>query len=195
MISVVCDRPLEEELFSNQRPLGERLYLTEFVTPGTYLVQKLVPSLQKPLRKDMIYGCFDWVCRNIRYRRDPGDVWYFPAEAIHIGHSDCEESSFILCSLLRACGLSADEIFVALGTYGIAGHAWCTLLDSGKYWVLETTLSKAPDNIPQQVYPYRPFILFNDVHAIEFRSGFVLTKMNQKEKVRQIEEFYGIMVG
>lgn len=180
---------------SNRRPLGEKVYLTEFVTPKTYLVEQLVPSLQIPIRGEMIYGCFDWVCRNIRYRSERGDVWHFPAEAIHIGHGDCEESSFIACSLLRACNISPDEIFVALGTYGRGYHAWCTLLDSGKYWVLETTLSQALDSIPEQVYPYEPWILFNDVHAIELRSGFLMIKTNQEEKIRQIEEFYGIMVG
>jgi len=195
MTSLVCNRPQEEELYSNRRPLGERLYVTEFVTPRTYLVEKLVPSLQSPVRKDMIHNCLDWVCRNIRYRSDRGDVWYSPAEAMHLGYGDCEESSFIVCSLLRACGLFPDEIFVAVGNYGIAGHAWCVLLDSGKYWVLETTLSQAPVSIPEQVPPYQPYILFNDVHAIELRKGFVLTKTHQKEKVEQIEEFYGIMVG
>lgn len=182
-------------LTSNQRPLREKLYLTEFVTPKTYLVEQLVPTLQGSTKKETIYGCLDWVCRNIKYRYERGDVWHFPAEALHIGYGDCEESSFITCSLLRACGLPPDEIFVAVGTHGISGHAWCTLLDTGKYWVLETTLSKAPISIPKQVYPYLPWILFNDVYATKFKSGFVPTKTNQKEKIRQIEEFYGIMVG
>jgi hypothetical protein len=195
MALLVSDPPVEEELYSNRRPLGEKHYLTEFVTPGTYLVKQLVPSLQTAFRKDMIYNCFDWVCRHIRYCSEWGDVWYFPAEAIHMGRGDCEESSFIACSLLRACGLSPDEIFVAVGNYGRSGHAWCALLDSGKYWVLETTLSEAPNSVPLQAQPYEPYILFNDVHSIELRSGFVLAKTNQKEKVRQIEEFYGIMVG
>lgn len=180
-------------LVGNRRPLGEKVYLTEFVTPKTYLVEQLVPSLQ--IIREMIYGCFDWVCRNIKYRSERGDVWHFPAEAIHQGYGDCEESSFIACSLLRACGLSPDEIFVALGTHGRGGHAWCALLNNGKYWALETTLSHAPDSIPEQVHPYEPYILFNDVHTIELKSGFVLTKTHQKEKIRQIEEFYGIMVG
>ena len=183
-------------LTSNRRPLGEKVYLTEFVTPKTYLVEQLVPSLQSPIKEETIHACFDWVCRNIKYRSERGDVWHFPAEAIQIGHGDCEESSFIACSLLRACGLSPDEIFVALGAYGRGGyHAWCTLLNSNKYWALETTLSQAPDSIPEQVYPYEPWILFNDVYTIELRSGFLMAKTNQREKIRQIEEFYGIMVG
>lgn len=183
-------------LVSNRRPLGEEVYLTEFVTPKTYLVEQLVSSLQSSIRERMIYECFDWVCRNIRYRSERGDVWYFPAEAIQLGRVDCEESSFITCSLLRACGLSSDEIFVALGLHGRGGHAWCALLDNGKYWALETTLSRAPDSIPEQVRPYDPWILFNDVHTIELKSGFLrtMTKTHQKEKVKQIEEFYGIMI-
>ncbi len=182
-------------LTSNRRPLGEKVYLTEFVTPKTYLVEQLVPSLQIPIRGEMIYGCFDWVCRNIKYRSERGDVWHFPAEAIQIGHGDCEESSFIACSLLRACGLSPDEIFVALGTYGRGGyHAWCTLLDNGKYWALETTLSQAPDDIPEQEYPYDAWILFNDVHTMELKPGFQMSRKNPEQKIREIEDFYGIKV-
>jgi hypothetical protein len=184
-------------LVSNRRPLGEEVYLTEFVTPKTYLVERRAPSLQGFTRKETIHGCLDWVCRNIRYRSERGDVWYFPAEAIQIGRGDCEESSFLTCSLLRACGLSSDEIFVALGLHGRGGHAWCALLDAGKYWALETTLARAPESIPEQVRPYDPWVLFNDAKAIELKSGFmgVMTKAHQKEKRRQIEDFYGIMVG
>lgn len=190
-----------QPLTCNLRPLGDRVYLHEFITPRTYLIEQLYPTLQRATKEETVHACLDWVCRNIKYRSERGDVWHFPAEAIHQGYGDCEESSFIACSLLRACGLSADEIFVALGTHGRTrwglriGHAWCILLNNGKYWALETTLSQAPDSIPEQVYPYEPWILFNDVHAIELKSGFLMmSKTHQKEKIRQIEDFYGIKV-
>ena len=182
-------------LTCNLRPFANRLYLTEFVTPQTYLIDQLCPGLQGPTKKETVHSCLDWVCKNIKYKRERGDVWYMPSEAITKGESDCEEQAMTLCSLLRACGLSADEVFVALGTYGRLGegHAWVDWLN-GKYWVLEATLERAPDNIPEEVYPYEPWILFNDQKTLELRPGFVISKRYADNKVRQLEEYYGIKV-
>ena len=184
-----------ESLTCNLRPLGNRLYLTEFVTPHTYLIDQLYPGLQGSTKQETVYSCLDWVCRNIRYKGERGDVFYMPSEAITKGTSDCEEQAFTLCSLLRACGLSPDEIFVALGTYGRlgGGHAWVTWLN-GKYWVLEATLERAPSSIPEQAYPYQAYLLFNDQNTLELRSGFVISKKYVDNKLREIEEFYDIKV-
>ncbi len=124
-------------------------------------------------------------------------MWLLPSEAIAKGKSDCEEKAFVLCSLLRASGLSPDEVFVALGTYGRFGdgHAWCVLFDGGKYWVLEATLSAAPNTIPEQSSPYVAYVLFNDIQDMELRTGFFLSRANAKRKIREIEGFYGIKVG
>lgn len=123
-------------------------------------------------------------------------MWHTPSEAIKMGKSDCEEKAFVLCSLLRASGLSPDEVFVALGTYGRfnEGHAWCVLLEDGKYWVLEATLSQAPNAATEQNYPYTAYILFNDIQTMELRTGFFLSRANAKRKVREIEGFYGVKV-
>ena len=181
-------------LISDLRPLGNSLYLNEFVTPETYLVQRLFSSLQRDTAKDTVYSCFDWVCSNIRYKRESGDVFYLPSETAYMHQGDCEDHAFLLCSLLRNF-LSPDEVFVAFGTYGLLaeGHAWVTWLNS-KYWVLEATLEQAPDSIPEQGYPYDPRILFNDVNTMELKPGFQITRKNVVEKIRQIEKFYGIKV-
>jgi len=183
-------------LTCNLRPLGNRVYLTEFITPRTYLIEQLVPSLQGPTREETIWNCWDWVCRNIKYKSERGDVWGTPSEAITKGNSDCEEKAFTLCSLLRACGLSSDEVFVAVGTHGRFndGHAWCDIFEDGKYYVLEATLSAAPNTIPEQAHPYAAYILFNDIQTIELRPGFSFSRANAKRKIREIEGFYGIKV-
>ncbi|GAI68176.1 unnamed protein product, partial [marine sediment metagenome] len=54
-------------------------------------------------------------------------------------------------------------------------HSWVNWLN-GKYWVLESTLSQAPDDIPEQVYPYDAWILFNDVHTMELKPGFRMSR-------------------
>lgn len=182
-------------LTSNLRPLRNRIYLTEFVTPHTYAIEQLYPTLQRPTKKETVYSCLDWVCRNIGYQSERGDIWFYPSEAIAKGRSDCEEMSFTLCSLLRACGLSENEVFVALGTYGRLnnGHAWVAWLNE-KYWVLEATLERAPESIPEQVYPYKPWILFNDQGALELRKGFEISRGAMDNKFREIEDWYSIKV-
>ena len=124
-------------------------------------------------------------------------MWYTPSEAMTMGKSDCEEKAFTLCSLLRASGLSPDEVFVALGTYGRFndGHAWCDIFQDGKYWVLEATLSAAPDAATEQSHPYDAYILFNNIHDMELKPGFTFSRANAKRKIREIEGFYGVKVG
>jgi transglutaminase-like putative cysteine protease len=171
--------------------------LTEFVTPQADLIQQIASSLQASTKGETIWNCWDWVCRNIKYKSEWPDVWVTPAEAILNGRDDCEEHAFTVCSLLRACGLSPDEVFVALGTYGRFGdgHSWCVILENGKYWVLEATLPAALDAANEEAAPYNAYILFNDIQTIELRTGFVLLKENAERKIRQIEEFYGVKVG
>lgn len=185
---------MDQALTCNLRPLGNQVYLTEFVTPRTYLVDEICPGLQRGTPQETVHACLDWVCRNIKYKGEAGDIFYRPSEALHTKVGDCEEHSFVLCSFLRNF-LSPDEIFVALGTYGIlgTGHAWVSWLNE-KYWVLEATLERAPDEIPEQIYPYDAWILFNDVQSIELKPGFKISKQNVAEKNREIEQFYGIKV-
>lgn len=183
-------------LTCNLRPLGNRIYIQELITPRTYAIEQLVPDLQGSTREETIWNCWDWVCRNIKYKSERGDVWHTPSEAITMGKSDCEEKAFTLCSLLRASGLSPDEVFVALGTYGRFGdgHAWGSIFEGGKYYVLEATLSAAPNTIPEQSSPYVAYVLFNDIQTMELRPGFSLSRANAKRKVREIEGFYGVKV-
>ncbi len=181
-------------------PSGNRVYmwdttpLTELVTPYAPLIQQIASGLQAPTKGETIWNCWNWVCRNIKYKSEWPDIWLMPAEAILKGFDDCEEHAFAVCSLLRASGLSPDEVFVALGTYGGDGHSWCSYLKDGKYYVLEAVLSAAPDAATEQAPPYDAYILFNDVQTITLKPGFVLLKENAERKIRQIEEFYGVKV-
>ena len=81
---------------SNLRPLGNRLYLTEFVAPHTYVIDQLYRSLEEPTKKEMVYSCLDWVCRNIKYDHERGDVRLYPSETITKGKTDCAEQASAL---------------------------------------------------------------------------------------------------
>ncbi len=108
------------------------------------------------------WALYDFVCRNIDYRRDVGEMWLTPSETLR-GHGDCEDSAILLTSLVRVGG--APNCYVALGNLGGYGHSWCEL----NGLVLETTYTRAmlvPD--PED---YIPFVLFNDQDVIELWPG------------------------
>ena len=53
------------------------------------------------------------------------DYWQLPAETIQLGTGDCEDYAILLCSLLRAYGVPAEDVYVAVGI-GVTreDHAW-----------------------------------------------------------------------
>ncbi len=93
-----------------------------------------------------------------RLRRVTEEFWQYPPETLAWGYGDCEDTSILLCSLLRNF-VSHDRVRVAVGNAGFWDHAWVEL-DS---YILETSLTAAPDQ-PDH-YPskgYRPLGWFND---------------------------------
>jgi len=73
----------------------------------------------------------DWVATNIDYKSDEErwgeDYWQTPEETLSYYTGDCEDFSVLLCSLLRAYGIDAERVYVALGVDGDdeePGHAF-----------------------------------------------------------------------
>jgi len=71
----------------------------------------------------------DWVAINIDYMSDKErwgkDYWQTPEETLSYRTGDCEDFSILLCSLLRAYGIGAEQVYVALGVNGEEdGHAF-----------------------------------------------------------------------
>ncbi|MBA7693183.1 hypothetical protein ES703_101759 [subsurface metagenome] len=133
------------------------------------------------------WSLFDFVCRNINYKRDIGEFWQTPSETLR-GYGDCEDSSNLLTSLLR----NFTNAYTVLGNYQGWGHAWVA---SGEGKILEATYTSArhvPD--PQD---YCPYILFNEQEVIELWPGalgevFALgrdeaTKLNLMAKASELE--------
>ncbi len=109
------------------------------------------------------WALYDWVCRNIDYRRDIGEFFQWPSETIATKQGDCEDSSILLTSLIRAGGV--PNCHVALGSLGGWGHAW--VVSEGE--ILEATYTSArhvPD--PED---YCPYVLFSDQEVIELWPG------------------------
>ena len=61
----------------------------------------------------------DWVANNIDYMPDEKqwgeDYWQTLEETLSHSSGDCEDFSTLLCSLLRAYGIDAERVYVALG--------------------------------------------------------------------------------
>jgi len=71
----------------------------------------------------------DWVGKNIQYKDDAAvhgvrEYWQFGKETIDLRTGDCEDFAILLCSLFRANGVSADDVYVVVGRNAEGYHAW-----------------------------------------------------------------------
>ena len=107
------------------------------------------------------WALYDFVCRHVAYKREVGEMWQFPSETLARGKGDCEDTSFLLCSLLR----NTINAYVALGSFQGYGHAWCQL--DGQ--ILETTYTSARPVSDSQ--DYCPYVCFNDQEVVELWPG------------------------
>jgi len=108
------------------------------------------------------WSLYDFVCRNINYRRDIGEFWQIPSETLR-GYGDCEDCAILLTSLIRAG--KAPNCYVALGNLEGYGHAWCQF--GGQ--ILETTYTSARP-VPDPMN-YETMVIFNDAEVIELWPG------------------------
>ncbi len=161
--------------FFRALPMASRAYYQD----GQYLVSVRYPGqwndirdFVQPANPDVVsiyhqYGpdywsLFDFVCRNIDYRRDIGEFWQTPSEVLR-GWGDCEDTSILLTSLIRAGG--SPDIYVALGSYQGLGHAWCQYRGE----ILESTFTQARSVSDPEHYDL--YCLFNDQEVIELWPG------------------------
>ncbi|MGB4653556.1 transglutaminase domain-containing protein [Methanothrix sp.] len=125
---------------------------------------------------------WDYVTRSIDYVTDKSafgleDLWLFPEETLILGKGDCEDTSFLLASLLLASGISEQCVRVVMGRVaspaGAYGHAWVVYqCESGQWCLLETTLESAPSRLapadpftlPGNQYQYQPQFCLNSSH-------------------------------
>ncbi|MGC2063467.1 MAG: transglutaminase-like domain-containing protein [Thermodesulfovibrionales bacterium] len=128
-----------------------------------------------------------FIASQIRYVHDTteykkGDFWLFPPETFQVGKGDCEDSSFLLASLLIASGISPFCVRVVMGrAYNetnrlLGGHCWPIYKNErGKWCILESTLDSEPVRMPEadalteegQPFRYEPLYCFNGHHLWE----------------------------
>jgi len=98
--------------------------------------------------------------------------------------SDCSEQANTLVSMLRASGVSAEDVRVALGNVDfdgtIGGHAWVEIKENGQWMVLDSTCGPYYDDDDNELvtrsgvgytyWQYRPYPIedvwcyYNDVY-------------------------------
>ena len=151
--------------FTERRVYAQDGYLVSVRYPGQWhdlreFVQPSNPDIITTLSQIGTdpWSLYDFVCRDIDYRRDWGEFWQTPSETLSSRRGDCEDTSLLLCSLLQ-------NAHVALGSYRGYGHAWC----EHRGQLMETTFTSArPVPDPED---YCPYVIFNDQEVIELWPG------------------------
>lgn len=119
-------------------------YLGEFITPYAASVQELAAQVRDKRDDDLIIAAYNLVAPAIYIwddRRYAYDHWNFPSETAAELLGDCEDTTFLLCSILRALGVETRAVLgkVYQGDQLLGGHAWVEVLRGGKWEILETT--------------------------------------------------------
>lgn len=125
-----------------------------YITPNNPSVQTQLLAIGNDL--NTIYS---WVGENIRYEFDSDiygteDYWQFPHETLASKAGDCEDQAFLLSSLIRATGVEAEDVFVALGTINNQGHAWVIIRTQIGWRTLEPTVDGITDRILTDIFEF-----------------------------------------
>ena len=105
--------------------------VNEFITPYDPVIVSKANELKKEaeMRKiEPLVVIFNFVSVKIKYIKDKRfhgyeEYWTFPRETLRYGRGDCEDTSFLLTSLLIASGIDKRYVRVVLGSYKGYGHA------------------------------------------------------------------------
>ena len=124
------------------------------------------------------------------------DFWQFPEETLMLHKGDCEDTSFLLASLMLASGISEQCVRVVLGKVvsrdGTFGHAWVVYQNEAGIWCLleSTTKNVPPTLVPADpmtmpgVQPqYQPQFCLNDSHL--WWMSPVQTSLSEYIKIRE----------
>ncbi len=107
----------------------------------------------------------DWVAINIDYMSDEErwgveDYWQTPEETLSYTTGDCEDFSNLLCSLLRAYGIDAERVYVALGVDDEEyGHAF--LIED---WYQDGEWRRIESQAPARLSSWRPWFGLPEPH-------------------------------
>jgi len=106
-------------------------YITPECPSVVECLQSIIGAPPQEPTKEGFDAIRDWVAYNIEYEPDEDrfgqkDYWETPEEILNDPRvGDCEEFSILLCTLLRAYGIDAEQVYVVIGVDGDEGaHAF-----------------------------------------------------------------------
>lgn len=138
--------------------------IKEFITPYNKSVQYLAKELLMSMGengdlKTKIEVAYNWVAVKVRYETDKlrwgvQEYWQTPEQTLTSVNGqlfgDCEDTSFLLVSLLIAMGIPKDSVRVAISN----SHAWVEAKIDNSWYAFETTSDE----------PLTHFILAKDIY-------------------------------
>jgi transglutaminase-like putative cysteine protease len=144
-----------------------------YVTPNDSAVQALASGTTS--NQQAYSTAVQWVWVSDQTLNGVPEKWLYPHEFLtdtpsnennpvpgHVA-SDCESQAYTLVSLLRAIGVSAQNVRVVVGQVNfdgeIGGHAWVEINEGGGWFALEATSGPYWDDEESQLhesngYPY-----------------------------------------
>ena len=157
---------------------GQWQQLTDFIQPNNPDILAVLSEVGPDP-----WALYDFVCRNISYRRDIGEFWQTPSETLR-GCGDCEDTSILLTSLLK----NFSDAHVALGNFQGWGHAW--VVKEGE--ILESTYTNAR-RVPDPEH-YCPYVYFNDEEVLELWPGALGELFElQRDEAAKLELMSGVL--
>ena len=129
------------EILANVRNDGQYYPIRSLVQVDDHEVREIARVLVQA--DDFIQATHVFVNSFTSYRREIGDFWALPVEMLGARAGDCDDSSILLCSLLRNY-IPPEKVFVAFGIWSVDGsqdgHAWVVAqAKDGTDMVLEST--------------------------------------------------------
>lgn len=124
------------------------------------------------------------------------DYWSFPSETLRDGMGDCEDSAFLLVSMLRRAGPSLPT-YATIGFFQEFGHVWVSVWYQGQWLILDTTIEDIPPLIPtEQTRPaYDPLFRFNeqDIIIVNPELSLLPKELHQQGKDIAIASWYTVL--
>lgn len=129
-------------------PVGYPESMKLYITPDDPAIQAAVDDI---LNEPWTWGYSDfealrtWVADHITYIHDidvygQRDYWQLPSETLDLRTGDCEDFAILFCTLLRAYGVPADQVYVAVGGLSANQYSHAYLVErwtTGEWRVLE----------------------------------------------------------
>lgn len=131
---------------------------------GDMAVRRQVEAICKDLTPNKYsseaLACYYWVCKNIRYIRDPLDVEFVkqPSVVLSTRTGDCDDCSALLAAMLMCCGNRAALTVAAFGRPAVPSHIFASVMTPGGWVALDPVANRVSAQMQRamtasQLYP------------------------------------------